>query len=117
MPPQGAKRKRTTRRQNLVLDSNLKTDALIHIIQREPAAPALAKLLNVSVSTVSRLIAELRREKRDIVSVRTRTGWRYRLQLPDPEEILRHPSSTFVIPKSACHPPRGKAEDAMYDAD
>ena len=117
MPPQRARRKRTTRRQSLFMGPNFKTDALICIIQDEPTAAQLAKRLDVSVSTVSRLIQQLRREKRDILSVRTRSGWKYQLRLEDPEVVLRHPSSTFVIPRSECHPPAGKAEDADYDTD
>ncbi len=109
MPPL-AKRRKTTR-----FSTNFKTDACIYIIQKEPSTAQLAKKLGVSVSTVGRLIRELRSEKRDIVSVRTRRGWKYQMKQEDPEEVLKHWTSTFVIPIGECHPPRGKAEDDIYD--
>lgn len=47
------------------------------IKKREYSTPALAAEVGVSVPTISRIIAALRRAGNDIEAQRTRNGWRY----------------------------------------
>ena len=60
----------------------------VRLIKREPLnARELAAVLDVSTSTVQRIIAELRRRGYSIRSVREANGWRYELLDHHPHQI------------------------------
>ena len=98
---------------------DLKTWAYVFISQKNPSAPELANLLGVSVPTVFRVVARLRKEGVDVVS--TKRGGEARYEIRDErrwEEVKKDPFVAAVgsITISRRGGP-GKAEDAMYDED
>ena len=86
------------------------------IRQKRLSGPQLAKRLRVSVPTVNRLLALLRKEGVPIHAVRYGRYWRIEFR-EDPMDIERDPFVSGVVPASEMHAPMGKAEDKDYDGD
>lgn len=64
----------------------LETAALILLSQKEPSARELARLLGVSLATVHRIIAALRRKRARILPVRENGRWHYEVRMERSEE-------------------------------
>jgi len=68
------------------------TEVLLRIERKGSSGPELSKALGVSLATVNRAIAALRARGENIMSVRTKEGWRYEARCQRTEEdILNDP--------------------------
>lgn len=95
-----------------------KTRALILLTNARLSVRGLARRLGVSEVTVKRLVRELRRGGEEILSFRVGREAYYELRDFRPwEEVKKDPLLTTLIPAQRTHAPRGKTEDADYDAD
>jgi len=69
------------------LEIHERFESVLHLIgSGRYSTPALAKIVGVSIPTISRIVAALRARGHDIQSERTRKGWQYVLKeiaLPD----------------------------------
>lgn len=98
---------------------DLKTEAYVFICQKAPSGAELAALLGVSIPTMSRVVAALRREGVDVVSLRGRERARYEVRDTRPwKEIEKDPLLTYVIPKEKVRRSRSKEENRqIYSRD
>lgn len=65
-------------RYQLALDIHDRIEEVLRLIKTgEYSTPALAAAVGVSVPTISRIVAILRKQGHSIHSVRTSKGWRY----------------------------------------
>lgn len=91
-------------------------DAKIFLSSHRLSAADLADKLEVSVVTAKRIVARLKSRGERIASVRLEGRTFYEIRDDRPwSEIEKDPFVSGVI-KGPLHAPRGKAEDADYDA-
>jgi biotin operon repressor len=75
-------------RYQLALDIHDRIEEVLRLIKTgQYSTPALAAAVGVSIPTISRIVAILRKQGHSIHSVRTSKGWRY----------IFHPSDDAVV--------------------
>ena len=99
--------------------SALARQAYYHILCRAHTAGTLAKALGVSVATVARLLAELRRtlarEGEHLVSVKEGASWRYEVREQDAELWAGDPFVRAIGFAFNVKRPHGQSvDDALY---
>jgi hypothetical protein len=99
--------------------SGLAREAYHHILCRPHTAETLARALAVSVATVSRALAELRRtlagEGASLVSLKEGASWRYEIREKEEDLWETDPFVRSIGFASNVRRPRGqRVDDALY---